>query len=554
MNGKLVTLAGLLASSILLAGVQAKAERYLIFFNESEPQAKVETYLSKKQYQNMRGGAFLASAPEVKVQGSFKHIKAIEINTNSEQNIQALSSLPGVAFIEKEFFHPKPVPVNGFKLTQPWDLSLSYLPGPFGLGVGQKTPYGISLVKAPQAWKPGKQGHGSRVVILDTGIDKNHPSLKANFEKGRNFVGDQNSPYPEADGEGHGTHVAGTIAGVLDAEGFTGVAPMATILSGRVCGPEGCSNISVAEGINWGVEEKADVISMSLGGAFASLSERLAIEAAEKAGIVVVAASGNDGKPKIGYPASFPTVIAVGAINSKSEKAEFSNWGKELDVVAPGVGVVSSVPMGSGKESIVKVGGNELIQVTSVTFEGAPNVPQGLEGELVHAGLGKPDDFKNINVIGKMALISRGEIAFSEKAKNAITAGAKAVVIYNNAPGLIHGTLSQDGSILSVPVFMIEQNTAQAILTQLIDKGLVARAFLQTIATDYAPFDGTSMACPHVSGVVALMKAANKKVTPAQVRQVLSETSTPLSSENSQNQWGKGLVNAEKAVEQAAKY
>ncbi|MBV2168695.1 MAG: S8 family serine peptidase, partial [Bdellovibrio sp.] len=263
-----------------------------------------------------------------------------------------------------------------------------------------------------------------------------------------------------------------------------------------------------------------------------------------------VAASGNSGTPKVSYPAALPTVIAVGAIDINLQKAQFSQWGPELAVVAPGVAVVSSVPQGTGRESSVEITvGTKAGKVASSTFQGAREVLTPETNELVAVGLGKAEEFAKVNVKGKYALISRGEIKFSEKVDNAIKAGATGVVIYNNAPGLIQGALTEDGSVLPVAVFMIEQTVGQQIVSQMA-AGQAVKATLQTVATNYAAFDGTSMATPHVSGVVALMKAANKALTGAQVKAILKQTAQALGP-NTANEYGSGLVNAEAAVNAA---
>ncbi|WP_374000095.1 PA domain-containing protein [Bdellovibrio bacteriovorus] len=221
-----------------------------------------------------------------------------------------------------------------------------------------------------------------------------------------------------------------------------------------------------------------------------------------------------------------------------------------MAVVAPGVAVVSSVPMGTGRESSVAVSnGQKDVKVASSTFQGAKEILTPETNVLVPAGLGKVEDFAKVDVKGKYALISRGEINFSEKVENAIKAGAAGAIIYNNAPGLIQGALTDDGSVLPIGVFMIEQTVGQELL-RVIGTGKQVTATLQTVATDYSAFDGTSMATPHVSGVVALMKAANKALTGAQVKEILKRTATPLSP-NSANELGAGIVNAEAAVQAA---
>jgi serine protease len=383
-------------------------------------------------------------------------------------------------------------------------------------------------------------------MVLDTGIDKDHPALRDNFEKGRDFTGEEGAPYPFVDLVGHGTHCAGTIAGVRMGSGFSGVAPKAKILAGRVCGERGCSSIAVAAGMNWAITEKVDLISMSLGGTKPTGIERRAVEAVDKAGITIVAASGNDGVPKVGFPAAFAPVVAVGAIDSTLAKAKFSQWGPELALVAPGVDVVSSVPVGSGREAKVDLNQKTVL---STSFSGSPEIAEAVSNDLVVSGLGKPENFSSA-VKGKFALIRRGEIPFADKVKNAIAAGALGAVIYNNEPGLMQGALTQDGSTVAIPVVMIEQSSglqAEALIAQ----GMAVRATVQTMSTDYAAFAGTSMATPHVAGVVALMKTANKNLTPAEVKNILKSTATATAASNTENEYGSGLLNAEKAVQAA---
>ncbi len=161
----------------------------------------------------------------------------------------------------------------------------------------------------------------------------------------------------------------------MDPAGFTGVAPQAKILMGRVCSEQGCSNVAIAQGINWGITEKVDVISMSLGGMWSTPAERDAVLKADKAGVTVVAASGNNGSGKVSFPAALPSVIAVGAIDNTLKKADFSQYGPELAVVAPGVAVVSSVPQGTGREASVEISmDNKAAKVNASTFQGAKEI------------------------------------------------------------------------------------------------------------------------------------------------------------------------------------
>lgn len=551
----------LIALATVLSVSMAKAERYMVVFKDKKSFQQTEmqlamTSLSLSSIQLRSAGSVqkpFSSAENVVVENSLSELQTLVVNSNDKNSMEALRSSPFVAIVEKEFFHPAPKPIQGFTRSRPWDYSPTLSSPGYAGALGPKTPWGIHAVKAPEAWKKSHYGAGSRVVILDTGVDRDHPAIRANFEAGRDFTGGSAGlPYPEADEVGHGTHVAGTIAASFGSDGFVGVAPQAKFLMGKVCSENGCSNVAVANGINWAIQEKADIVSMSLGGPFGSLTEKRAVEAAVAAGVVVVAASGNDGQPQVSYPAAFADSIAVGACDSQIHKANFSNWGPELAISAPGVAVVSSVPLGTGRESTVKIGllGKETA-VASVAFVGSPDSNTPVQNDLIPAGLGKADDFKNVNVKGKFALIKRGEVTFAEKVTNAIQAGALGVVIYNNADGLMQGAVTQDGSKVAIPVVMIEQTVGDDLKAK-YDAGVTQRAIIQTIPTDYASFDGTSMATPHVAGVIALMRAANKSATPKQIKAALVATASPMSP-NDQNQNGAGLVNAEAAVNEIMK-
>lgn len=534
---------------VILSGNVASAKnRYLITFKSKQGYAAMESY-------------FHQTERSYKMQKSLQKLNAVVLKSPSMAALASLKNHPEVASVAAETFTPAPKPVNGFRPSvqahtmrvQPhWSLVENNSVGTIPVFTeGPKTPWGILAVHAGSAWVDSQAGANARVLVLDTGIDAGHQDLMANFEQGKNFSENEDGEVDAADfmdQEGHGTHVAGTIAAAYNQKtGFTGVAPSAKILMGRVCGKVGCSSIAVFEGINWGIEQNVDVISMSLGGPFGSANHEMAVTAAESAGITVVAASGNGGTPQVSYPAAFSNVYAVGAIDIDLKKTNFSQWGPELDITAPGAAVVSSVPRGSGRESIVKITiAGVTREVKSSAFSGTKLVPSPVINSLVLAGLGKIEDFETINVTGKFALISRGEISFTEKVKNARTRGAAGAVIFNNAPGLMQGSLGEDETEMDFPVVMIEQTEGQTLLAAL-SQGNLATAEISNVPSDYAMFDGTSMATPHVAGVVALMKSANKKLTPAQVKMILSTTALPLGP-NTENEYGAGNVQADKAV------
>lgn len=481
---------------------------------------------------------------------TFNNVEMMVVESDDALAIQALKNHPGVALVEAEFFHPAPEPIatrsaGDMQLMKrkkkPKDPPVSPEPPKVS---SSNMPWGITAVKAPEAWKVTR-GNGARVVVLDTGLDLAHPAVASRLEKAKNFTGGDEDDV--TDEVGHGTHVAGTILADGANGGLIGVAPEAKLLAGKVCSEQGCSNISIVMGLDWATKEKAEVVNMSLGGAMMSSAEAQALKSAEAAGVMVVAASGNDGKPMVSFPAAAPTALAVGAVDEKLVKADFSNWGPQLAIVAPGVDVISSVPRGTGRgsEFQLDLDGKGLSDIKSLPMVGSPVAPASAN-ELVFANLGKLADFAAINVKGKFALISRGEIPFKEKVANAINAGATGVIVYNNVPGLMQGTVSADGSEVAIPVIMIEQAVGQNAKA-ILNGGQSLRGSLAVVRTDYASFQGTSMATPHVAGVAALVRAANRNLTPEQVRNVLKSTATPMTP-NDENQLGSGMVNAEAAV------
>lgn len=494
---------------------------------------------------------------------SLSNLESFILSELTESELKSLQNDPKIEFIEQELIFPAPRPVEGYQITPAWspdslinvNAEVSDL-FPEDDILSPSRPWGILMVNAQKAWRVALSGAGARVAVLDTGIDKDHPSIKKQIEKMQDFIGDDNQPYPAADLVGHGTHVAGTILASPMRGGFIGVAPKAKLLVGRVCGDEGCSTIDVANGINWAIDEKVDVINMSLGGQMSTRAEKMAIDRAEAAGVVVVAASGNDGekiKGTISFPASFPSVLSVGAIDEKQQLAPFSQYSDQLDVVAPGVDVISSVPMGTAKVNSVNIKiGEQSLRIRSLTMEGSRDVVEGFQGQVVDCGLGEVSDFEKVDVTGKVALIARGKILFVEKVKNAVSAGAAAIVVYNNTDGLIKAQATESGQPLSVPAIFVEQISGTKLVEALKTVEQSVSISIKTTPANFDSYSGTSMASPHVAGVVALMKAANKQLTPEQVRQIVKKTATPLGP-NPENQFGAGLVNAQSAVAEAIK-
>lgn len=246
--------------------------------------------------------------------------------------------------------------------------ALSSGPGPFsrasaladGFEVNPRQ-WGIFDVGADKAWDQGVTGEGVVIAILDTGIAGDHPDLQG--PDGGKIVAGTNTLLQEPGGSwddeaGHGTHVAGIAAAYPGSPGgVIGVAYGAKLLAVKVLGEESGDAWSVAKGIDWVISWREDhhphgphgptVINMSLGGPTYNLLEKDAVDAALHHGIVVVAAMGNDARGRREFPAAFPGVVAVGAVEPGLSPANFSTSWRHISVSAPGVDIFSSYPKGT---------------------------------------------------------------------------------------------------------------------------------------------------------------------------------------------------------------
>lgn len=210
-------------------------------------------------------------------------------------------------------------------------------PAPTAPGA-QETPWGINRVKAPAAWGTTR-GKGVKVVVIDTGIDMTHPELSGILKGGWNAI---STAATFNDDNGHGSHVAGTIAAKDDDAGVVGVAPQVDLYGVKVLDENGSGTFDdVIAGMLWAVENKMEVANMSLGANSGNQALADAVEAMRKAGVILIAAAGNSGG-SVGYPAAYPGAIAVAASDSKDKLASFSSRGPSVAVIAPGVAVKST--------------------------------------------------------------------------------------------------------------------------------------------------------------------------------------------------------------------
>jgi subtilisin family serine protease len=415
-------------------------------------------------------------------------------------------------------------------------------------------------------------GSGVKVCVIDSGIDSEHPELKAVYVGGKDFIDDDDNPEDkDARGEwggGHGTHVAGTILAQLgsggqvdlndtslSANGMVGLAPGAQLLVARVLDERGDGRTSdVIEAVQWCRTAGAKIISLSLGSSTPDPAEEAAFQESWNAGVLAIAASGNGGEiatpeSKI-YPAAYPNVIAVGAVDEQQKHPKFSQGGDHLSLVAPGVNVYSTYPRGNSPFANLMAGGSFY---ASRAFDFVPY--EEYEGTLVDCGLGVGmRSCVGATCEGFVAYVDRGDIRFNEKVKNVRSQGARAVIVGNNDPADdddLGFTLGNPASW--PPVTAVPTTTVPLIRAQF---GKTVRVGIR--GGDYAFSSGTSMATPHVSAVAALVWSANKDLTNADVRRILESTAknlsdgeTPEGADGKDVVFGYGLVQARAAVEKA---
>jgi subtilisin len=204
----------------------------------------------------------------------------------------------------------------------------------------QFIPWGVNHIRAPEVWSRST-GNRIKIGIIDTGVDYSHPDLQRSVYGGINLIQRHSLPM---DDNGHGTHIAGTIAAASQRGGIIGVAPHAAIHAVKAFDYIGSAFVSdIIQGIEWCIQYRMDIINMSFGMKNHSKALEAAVRNAVYSGKVVVASSGNNGKKnQLDYPARFPLTIAVGATNQNHKIAAFSNRGHRIDIYAPGDKIYST--------------------------------------------------------------------------------------------------------------------------------------------------------------------------------------------------------------------
>lgn len=390
----------------------------------------------------------------------------------------------------------------------------------------------------------GFDGKGIKVAVIDTGVDYNHPDLLGFGPNGKviggfDFIENDDTPL---DTNGHGTEVAG----IISANGnIKGIAPETKILAYRVSDTgDSVPSDLIVKAIQKAIEDGADIINLSLGVNRTNDKIEDAINYAVKRGVVVVAAAGNSGPDlrTIGSPGKDPHAITVGATYNNitaSLVATLDIDGKRFQVL-PMVGI--------------------------------KRLDGPITADIVFGKYGRPSDLADIDANGKILLIERGSdtkdelVYFSEKEKNSANAGAKAIIVYNNEPGIFLGDLKnkqegpdyapripavsisrEDGLVLKA---MLENRTVGTInafyhpdfVSFFSSRGPVSPFYMKpdlvapgvfvnttSIENRYNLTSGTSFAAPHVSGAIAILLQKNPNLTPQEVKSIISTTADPVS-------------------------
>ena len=390
----------------------------------------------------------------------------------------------------------------------------------------------------------GFDGTGIKIAVIDTGVDFNHPDLLGWGKDGKviggyNFVQENQLPM---DSNGHGTKVAGIIA----ADGnLVGVAPKAKILAYKVSEDgEGVSSELISGAIEKAIEDEADIINISLGVNRTNSKIDNAVNYALEKGIFVVTAAGNDGPElkTIGSPGRNFESLTVGATYNNMTSSLIATL--EIDE----------------------------IQYTVIPMVGSSKTNEPITGKIIFGGYGKNSDLENLDVKDAILIVERGSnvkdelLFFSIKEMNAAKAGAKALIVYNNEPGIFLGELIHEFSgpeyIPQIPVVSIDreegleiiekiENESSGIMQLFYNPDFIAHfssrgpvspfyikpdmvapgAYINTtqIGSTYNFTSGTSFAAPHVSGAAALLLQKNPNLENHELKSLLVTTVKPVS-------------------------
>lgn len=438
---------------------------------------------------------------------------------------------------------------------------------PMSTTLGEILPWGISKVQAAGTLGANAPS-GKKVCIMDTGFALGHPDLTTSNVSGE---GNSGTGVWSSPGVSHGTHVAGTIAGIGgNGEGVVGIFPnqqvdlyIVKVFDNNGNWPTASDLVDAAEAC---ADAGASVINMSLGGGGSSTTESNAFSQLLSNGVLSIAAAGNDGDNSLSYPASYNSVVSVAAVDNNEDWAYFSQYNNQVELAAPGVAVRSTVIPGDGREAQITVGGTSyadqgVVPHQRYTISGSSYVSNDVNGSVtapLAACTTTGSSASCSGASGKICVVERtanessGTYPEGDAAQACASAGGVGAIIYSKSslPGLEAPYLIDSTGNADFPTASVDRATGLALAA----KAGQSATLTVSGGQDYDYYNGTSMATPHVAGVAALVWSYFPSCSATEIRSALDATAKDLGSSGRDNYYGYGLVQAQDAVDYLTEY
>ncbi|AKI93998.1 minor protease Epr [Bacillus subtilis] len=275
-------------------------------------------------YKNKAGKETILDS-DADVEQQYKHLPAVAV-TADQETVKELKQDPDILYVENNVSFTAADSTDFKVLSDGTDTSDNF------------EQWNLEPIQVKQAWKAGLTGKNIKIAVIDSGIS---PHDDLSIAGGYSAVS-YTSSYK--DDNGHGTHVAGIIGAKHNGYGIDGIAPEAQIYAVKALDQNGSGDLqSLLQGIDWSIANRMDIVNMSLGTTSDSKILHDAVNKAYEQGVLLVAASGNDGNGKpVNYPAAYSSVVAVSATNEKNQLASFSTTGDEVEFSAPGTNITST--------------------------------------------------------------------------------------------------------------------------------------------------------------------------------------------------------------------
>lgn len=475
---------------------------------------------------------------------TFPAVRAYAVSLPAGQRA-ALSSHPEISFTEPvpEYKMLENVSAESIRST-----TISLVP------TAQTVPWNIDQAQARDIWDVDRDGvvdanapdgSGIKICVIDSGFHGTHEDFAGITVSGMSQISGENW---NEDGNGHGTHVAGTINAMSNNTGVVGMLPgAAELIIVKIFNNDGVwefGQSNLGNAATYCADQGADIINMSLGGGFSSTENAIFQSLYDSNNMLSIAAAGNDANDDASYPASYDSVISVAALDINEAHADFSQYpptnddpnnppaNVEWDVVelaAGGADVYSTWPTVNTF--------NASVSGTTYIGNHIAETPYGtqtatlVDGGLCESGTG------GAGWNDMVVLCERGNVAFSEKVNEVEANGGLAAIIFNNAAGNFSGTC--DGSCTGgIPAISLSQADGQALRDNELGNSITVESAVGTGDNGYFAISGTSMATPGVAGATALVWATcngpagndNGALTNKQLRQLLRDAAKDLTS------------------------